>query len=70
MHFDPKKYTKSYKMKLIQNKENMIIYYQLKKNGKKSKGASKIRSNLSKMRKLEKKSWFYMHFEPKKYTKN
>ena len=54
MHFDQKKYTKSYKMELIQNKEDMIIYYQLKKNGKKSRGGPKIRSKLSKMRKIEK----------------
>ena len=31
MHFDPKKHTKSYKMRIIQNKEDMISYYQLKK---------------------------------------
>ena len=54
MHFDQKNYTKSYKMKLIKNKEDMIIYYQLKKNGKKSRGRPKIRSKLSKMRKIEK----------------
>ena len=35
MHFDPKKYTKNYKMKIIQNEEDMISYYQLKKIGKK-----------------------------------
>ena len=55
MHFHPKKYIKNYKMKFIQNKEDMISYYQLKKNGKKCKGGSKIRSNLSKMRKFGKK---------------
>ena len=47
MHFDPKKYIKNYKMRFIQNKEDMISYYQLKKNGKKSKGGSKITSKLS-----------------------
>ena len=31
MHFDPKKYTKNYIMRVIQNKEDMISYYQLKK---------------------------------------
>ena len=35
MHFDPKKYTKNYKMRVIYNKEDMISYYQLKKNWKK-----------------------------------
>ena len=35
MHFDAKKYTKKYKMRLIQNREDMISYYQLKKIGKK-----------------------------------
>ena len=55
MHFDPKKYTKNYKMRVIQNKEDMISYYQLKKNGKKSWGGPKIRSKLSKMRKFDKK---------------
>ena len=54
MHFDPKKYTKSYKMRIIQNKEEMISYYQLKKMGKKSRGGTKIRPKLSKMRKIEK----------------
>ena len=54
MHFDPKKYTKNYKMRVIQNKKDMISYYQLKKIWKKSRGGPKIRSNLSKMRKFEK----------------
>ena len=53
MHFDPKKYTNNYKMRLIQNKEDMISYYQLKLNGKKSRGGPKTRSNLSKMRKIK-----------------
>ena len=35
MHFDQKKYTTNYKMRLIQNKEDMISYYQLKKLKKK-----------------------------------
>ena len=43
---------KNYKMKLIKNKEGMISYYQLKKMGKKSRGGPKIRSKLSKMRKI------------------
>ena len=55
MHFDPKKYIKNYKMKLIQNEKDMISYYQLKKNGKKRRGDPKIRSKLSKMRKFVKK---------------
>ena len=33
MHFDSKKYTKNYKMKVIYNKEDMISYYQLKEMG-------------------------------------
>ena len=53
MSFDPKKYTKNYKMRVIQIKEDMISYYQLKKNCKKSRGRPKIRSKLSKMRKIE-----------------
>ena len=35
MHFDPKKYRKNYKKRVIQNKKDMISYYQLKKMGKK-----------------------------------
>ena len=47
----------------------MISYYQLKKNGKKSRGGPKIRSKLSEMRKYG-KNWYYMHLDPKKYTEN
>ena len=42
MHFNAKKYTKSYKMKLIQNEEDMISYYQLKKKREKSRGGQKL----------------------------
>ena len=42
MHFDPKKYIKNYKMRFIQNKEDMISYNQLKKNGKKVGEAQKL----------------------------
>ena len=42
MHFDTKNYTKSYKMKLIQNKEDNISYYQLKKWEKKLGEAQKL----------------------------
>ena len=42
MHFDPKKYTKKYKMKIIQNNEDMISYYQLKINWKKVGEAQKL----------------------------
>ena len=42
MHFDPKKYIKNYKMRLIQNEKDMISYYQLKKNGKKRGEAQKL----------------------------
>ena len=59
MHFDAKKYTKSYKMKVIYNKEDMISYYQLKKI-EKNRGGSKIRSKLSKMRKIGKKLVLYV----------
>ena len=45
MHFDPKKYTKNYKMRVIYNKEDMISYYQLKKIEKNRVG-QKIRSKL------------------------
>ena len=31
MHFDPKKCTKNYKMRVIYNKEDMLGYFQLKK---------------------------------------
>ena len=55
MHFDPKKYIKNYKMRLIQNKKDIISYYQLKKNWKKRRGDPKIRSKLSKMKKFDKK---------------
>ena len=54
MHFDTIKYTKIYKMSVIQNTEDMIKYYQLKKNWKKCRGGPNIRSKLSKMRKIEK----------------
>ena len=42
MHFDPKKYIKNYKMKVILNKKDMISYYQLKKIGKKVEEAQKL----------------------------
>ena len=48
MHFEPKKYIKNYKMKVILNKKDMISYYQLKKIGKKSRRGPKIRSKWSK----------------------
>ena len=59
-------------MKLIWNKEDMISYYQLKKNWKKSMRGLKIRSKLSKNDKIWEnliKNWYYMHFDPKKYKK-
>ena len=52
MHFDPKNTQKNYKMRLIQNKEDMISYYQLKKNRKKIMKGTKIMSNLSKNEKI------------------
>ena len=42
MHFDPKKYIKNYEMRLIQNKNEMISYYQFKKNGKKRGEVQKL----------------------------
>ena len=38
MHFDAKKYTNNYKMRIIQNKEDIISYYRLEKIGKKGEG--------------------------------
>ena len=54
MHFDTKKYTKNYKMRIIQNTKRHDKLLSVKKIGKKSRGGPKIRSNLSKMRKFEK----------------
>ena len=59
MHFDPKKYTNNYKMRLIQNKEDMISYYQMKKNCKKSRGRPKLGQICQKMRKFDKKLVLY-----------
>ena len=42
MYFNPKKYTKNYKMRIIQNKEDMISYYQLKKLEKKMAEVQKL----------------------------
>ena len=42
MHFDPKKYTTNYKMRVIQTKEDMISYYQLKNIWKKVEEAQKL----------------------------
>ena len=55
MHFDQKKYTKNDKMRLIQNKENMISYYQLKKIEKKHRDTPKLGQNWSKLAKNLKK---------------
>ena len=52
MDFNPKKYTKNYKMKVIQNKEDMISYHQLKKIRKNSTRSPRIRSKLSKIEKI------------------
>ena len=46
-------------MMIIQNKEDMISYYPLKKIEKKVGEAQKLGKN-----------WYYMHFDTKKYTKN
>ena len=56
-------------MRVIQNKEEMISYYQLKKFGKKV-GNPKIRSNLSKMRKFGKKIGIICILIQKKYIKH
>ena len=52
MHFSPKKYTKNYKKRVIQNKKDMISYYQLKKNGRKGGEAQKLGQSCQKMRKI------------------
>ena len=52
--FLQKKYIKNYKMRVIWNKTDMISCYKLNKIWKKSRGGLKIRSKLSKMRKIEK----------------
>ena len=52
MHFDPKKFTKNNKMRVIQIKEDMISYYQLKKKLEKCRGGPKIRSKWSKNEKI------------------
>ena len=54
MHFDPKKYITNYKMRLIQNKEDIISYYQLKKKGKKVGEAQKLGQSCQKREKLRK----------------
>ena len=41
--------SKNYKMRVIQNKEDMISYYQLQKNWKKNMRGHKIRSNNEKI---------------------
>ena len=55
MHFEPKKYTKKYKMRVFQHKEDMISYYHSKKLNKKHWDAPKLGRNWSKMRKIGKK---------------
>ena len=52
MHFDRKKYIKNYKMRAIQNKEDMISYYQLKKNGEKKQGRPKNQVKVVKNEKI------------------
>ena len=53
MHFDPKKYTKNYKMRINQNKRHDKLLSVAKK-FEKSRGGPKIRAKLSKMKKIEK----------------
>ena len=55
MHFDTKKYTKNYKMRIIQNKEEMISYYQLTKIEKNIRDIPKLGQKLSKLAKNIKK---------------
>ena len=59
MHFEPKKYIKNYKMKVILNKKDMISYYQLNKIEKKVEEAQKLGQSGQKMRKIGKKFVFY-----------
>ena len=54
MHYDPKKYTKKYKMRIIQKKEDMISYHQLKKIEEKVGEAQKLGQTCQKIRKFEK----------------
>ena len=46
-------------MRVIQNKKDMISYYQLQKNWKKVAEAQKIGQNCQKMRKFDKKLVLY-----------
>ena len=55
-------------MRVIYNKEDMISYYKLK--GMRKKGNAKILGqnlgqNLSKLAKIGKKNWYYVHFQTK-----
>ena len=54
MHFDPKKYIKNYKMRIILNKEDIISYFKLKKIGKKVRETQKLGQTCQKIRKFEK----------------
>ena len=59
MHYDPKKYTKNYKMSVIQNKVLSV-----KKNWKKigmSQNQAEIELKFVKIG----KNWYYVHFETK-----
>ena len=67
MHFDPKKYTQNYKMRVIQNKEDMINYYQLKKI-RENRDVPNLRRNWAKVFQIG-KNLYYVHFETKKYIK-
>ena len=49
VHFDPKNYIKNSKMRVIQNKKEMISYYQLTKIEKKYQGHPKIRPKFVKI---------------------
>ena len=58
-------------MRVIQIKEDMMSYYQLKKNGKKQgrpKNQDKVVKNEKNLENLV-KNWYYMHFDQKNTQK-
>ena len=60
-------------MRVIQNKEEMMSYYQLTKIEKIIRDVPKLDRNFSKLSKNGKnlvKNWYYVHFDPKNTQKN
>ena len=62
-----KKYKKKYNIRIFQNKEHMISYYQIKKNekNKDAQNQAEIHQNQQKLV----KNWYFVHFEKKKNIK-